>query len=161
MTQYHGQTKRCRCFCSWWTKKTHKESWAYGATQNEKVLVISLVQVLLLVAKYSKTVFKKKMPSDCQSNQNSQRGTQRNRWRFVEPHGCCGPPNRWAMERRRPRLCQWTMRELSATTISKNTQKDCECIVTSTKFSYKAICKVQLLNHVDQFFAVTTNSMLC
>lgn len=56
---------------------------------------------------------------------------------------------------------QEMMGDQSATAIFESTYEDFECIVTSSKFSFKAICKVQPLKRVDKLFATTANSMFC
>lgn len=46
-----------------------------------------------------------------------------------------------------------------ATAIFKNMNADCECIVTPSNFSFKAVCKEQPLNHVDKLLATIATSM--
>lgn len=67
----------------------------------------------------------------------------------------------WATGGKRPRLCQWAMGYLSATAIFENMFEDCECIVTTSNFHFKAIGKLQPLCHVDKLLATTANSMFC
>lgn len=39
--------------------------------------------------------------------------------------------------------------------------EDCECFVTKSNSSFKAVCKVQSLTHVDKLLAIIANSVLC
>lgn len=102
-----------------------------GATCNEEVLL--LLQLMAVVQQNSVRKIFKKMTERPPKHQ----GPQQREWNKPKMLEVC-----------------------SATkAISESMYEDCECVVTSSNFPFKAIFKVQSLSHVDELLATTANSM--